>query len=293
MDHLVDAFLAYLRVERGLSTNTLDAYRRDLAGFVGHLGERELEHLNTSVLVDFFEARAREGLSASSRARLLSTLRSFFQFLVEEGAFDRDPLSRIEAPKFWRRLPEGLTEDEVQGIFSVLEKARSGLATRNLALFELLYGCGLRVGEVLTLGLNELDLERCICKVRGKGDKERLVPFGERARVALEQYLVNDRTRLEGTKGSDRVFLNRSGYPLSRMGVWKLVRGVAGKAGVDREIHPHTLRHSFATHLLEHGADLRSVQLLLGHEDIATTQIYTHIDRERLRAVYARCHPRA
>ena len=286
-------FLEYLAVEKGLAGNTIQSYARDVRKLVDHLGSRKvaLHRVTEETLVGFIHKESREGLSARSLARLISALRSFFRFLVLSGLVSKDATAQLTTPSTWLALPKFLTVAETEALLrSPDEKKPRGV--RDRAMLEVLYGSGLRVSELATLKLAEINLEDGFLVCRGKGGKERIVPLGRTACAAIKRYLAEVRPRLDGG-GREELFLSRRGRPFTRQGVWKLLRQHAAAAGLAARISPHVLRHSFATHLLERGADLRSVQLMLGHSQITTTQIYTHVSRERLRRVYDKFHPRA
>ena len=286
-------FLEYLAVEKGLAGNSIQSYARDVRKLVDHLGSRKvaLHRVTEETLVGFIHKESREGLSARSLARLISALRSFFRFLVLSGLVSKDATAQLTTPSTWLALPKFLTVAETEALLrSPDEKKPRGV--RDRAMLEVLYGSGLRVSELATLKLAEINLEDGFLVCRGKGGKERIVPLGRTACAAIKRYLAEVRPRLDGG-GREELFLSRRGRPFTRQGVWKLLRQHAAAAGLAARISPHVLRHSFATHLLERGADLRSVQLMLGHSQITTTQIYTHVSRERLRRVYDKFHPRA
>lgn len=287
-------FSDYLRFERGLSDRTLDAYRRDvgqMAAFAVDRGAERPGEVTYDLLRHFVRALAEEGLASSTIARKVSTLRTYFRFLTEEGELEEDPTERLERPSQGRRLPEVLTYDEVKRLLRAVDMEHA-LAVRDVALLEVLYGAGLRVSEVRDLQRSDLFTEERLLRVRGKGEKERVVPVGERAIEALRRYLRSLWPELDRGESGDAVFLNQHGRPLTRMGVWTIVRRHVEAADLEKRVTPHTLRHSFATHLLEGGADLAVVQELLGHADISTTQIYTHVDRSYLRDVHRSYHPR-
>ncbi len=291
---LLARFTDYIALEQGLSPRTIEAYQRDLARFAEYA-----EAKGVSAPVDITAKLMREfvyhlkdlGLSPASIRRTVSAIRTWFRFLTGDGIVVRDPSERLETPKRWRTLPEVLTVDEVQQLLAS-PTFDDALVFRDRALLELAYGAGLRVSEWITLGVRDLLLEDGLVRVFGKGSKERLVPIGRSAIGALAIYLREQRPRLEKGEGKGVLFLNARGKPLTRMGAWKILRGHVERAGITKHVSPHTLRHSFATHLLEGGADLRAVQEMLGHVDIATTQIYTHVDREYLRQVHRSYHPR-
>lgn len=291
----VEAFLDHLRFERGLSDQTLQAYQHDvmrLATFGREIGRTGPGDTGTSDLRGYLLRLKDLGLASTSIARNVSALRTYFRFLAGEGVVTADPSERINPPKGWRTLPAVLSVDEIDRILSAPDLSHP-LAWRDRALLEFAYASGVRVSELIALPLRSLALADELATVHGKGGKERLVPIGRRAVGALSVYLRETRPRLERGKGQGRVFLNARGGPLSRMGVWKLLRMHTEAAGVEKPVSPHTLRHSFATHLLEGGADLLAVQEMLGHADISTTQIYTHVDRRYLAEVHRSFHPRA
>jgi len=291
---LLPRFADFIALEQGLSRRTQEAYRRDLERFAQYAGTR-----GASAPLDVTARMLREyvyhlkdlGLSPSSIRRNVSAVRSYFRFLTGDGVVVRDPSERLETPKRWRTLPEVLTVEEVQKLLAS-PTLDDPLVFRDRALLELAYGAGLRVSEWITLGVRDLMLDEGLVRVFGKGSKERLVPIGRSAIGAAAIYLRELRPKLEKGEGKGMLFLNARGRPLTRMGAWKILRGYVERAGITRHVSPHTLRHSFATHLLEGGADLRAVQEMLGHVDIATTQIYTHVDREYLRKVHRDYHPR-
>jgi integrase/recombinase XerD len=292
-------FLAALELERGLSRNTLEAYRSDLQQFGAFLGRRERDPLSVAPadLAAFVSELAtgldgRRPVAPATLQRKIACLRSFYRHLRREQMLDHDPTAELRPPRSPARLPKVLTRDEVNRL---LEQPRgaSSAALRDRALLETMYACGLRASEAITLELSELDLEAGILRARGKGSKERIVPIGSKAIVTLHAYLDQGRPRLVGVRDEPRVFVNLRGQGLSRQGLYKIVQGHAASAGLDDRMSPHTLRHTFATHLLAGGCDLRSLQEMLGHADIGTTQIYTHLSADRLRDVYFDAHPRA
>lgn len=286
-------FLEYLAVEKGLAPNTLQSYERDLRKLAVRLkaGRTPLARVTEDVLAGFLRDQSRSGLSARSQARLVSALRSFFRFLVLSGLVKRDPAARLTTPSTWLSLPKFLTVEEVEALLQAPDPAKpAGL--RDRAMLEVLYGAGLRVSELAALKAAEVNLGDGFLVCRGKGGKERIVPLGRSAAAAVGRWLAEARPLVDAD-GREQLFLSRRGRPFTRQGVWKLLRKHAAKAGLAAKVFPHVLRHSFATHLLERGADLRAVQLMLGHSQITTTQIYTHVSRERLRRVYDKFHPRA
>ncbi len=299
----LELYLDYLRVEKGLAANTLSSYRRDLASFVEHLhrARRPLARVGREDLRNFLETLYRRGLNPRSVARHLVSLRNFYRFLVREGRLRKDPTAEIDAPRFDHTLPKYLTHQEVDALLAQAEVNRpaglrpvpSGTGLRDRAMLELLYATGMRVSELIQVRCDNFDAKLGIIRCLGKGGKERLIPVGKAAVRAVEAYLEGGRKAYLKDAASPFLFLNRQGRPLSRVGFWKLLREYGRKAGVASRLTPHVLRHSFATHLLERGADLRSIQLMLGHSDISTTQVYTHVLKERLKQVYQTYHPRA
>ncbi len=293
----LEQFRDYLSFERGLSPRTLAAYQADarrLVAFAQGRGVSRPSKVTYDLLRDFvaYLTKSREPpLAAATVARKLSAVRALFRFLVEEEVLSTDPSERLESPRPARPLPHVLSYPEIERLLSAVSPDLE-LAHRDRAMLEVLYGCGLRVSELIGLRLLGLHLDDGLVQVVGKGRKERLVPVGADARHALRRYLRESRPRLDRGASDGRVFLNRHGRPLSRMGVWKILRRYVDRAALHKRVTPHTLRHSFATHLLEGGADLASVQEMLGHVDISTTEIYTHVDRGHLREVHRACHPR-
>ena len=290
----IESFLDYLTFEKGLSERTLSAYENDLGklfSFMAERGRKVPGSIQPDDLREFVFHLKDRGLAPSSIRRAISSLRSYFAFLLEEGVLEVDPTERLEAPRTGRDLPDVLSVEEVQRLLDT-PRPEHPLFWRDRSILEVLYATGVRVSELVELKLVNLDLEDGFCTVFGKGSKERMVPLGAPARRALERYLREVRPSLDQGKGTGALFLNRRGQPLSRMAIWNLVKKAADDGGILRKVSPHTLRHTFATHLLEGGADLAAVQELLGHADISTTQIYTHVDREYLREVHRTFHPR-
>lgn len=292
-------FLAYLELERGLSRNTLEAYRSDLQQLGEFLDRRRVDPLAVSGvdLADFVTelaqgAEGRRPAAPATLQRKVACLRSFYRHLRREGVLDSDPTRELRPPRPRGRLPKVLSRDEVNRLLSQ-PTGNGPAALRDRALLETMYACGLRASEATGLALAELDLEAGILLARGKGSKERIVPVGSKATETLQSYLTSARPRLVGLRDESHVFVNLRGGPLSRQGLYKIVQRHARSAGLEARMSPHTLRHTFATHLLAGGCDLRSLQEMLGHADIATTQIYTHLSAERLRDVYFDAHPRA
>ena len=290
----LDRFGDFLTLEKGTSPLTLEAYRRDVGRLVEYArakGATAPLDVTSKLLREFVYHLKDLGLSPSSIRRNVSAVRTYFRFLMSDGIVARDPSERLETPKKWRTLPDVLTVEEISRLLAA-PTLDDPLAFRDRAMLELAYGAGLRVSEWITVGVKDLLLEDKLVRVFGKGSKERLVPIGRSAIGAVATYVRELRPRLEKGGGKGVLFLNARGEPLTRMGAWKILRRYVERAGIQKAVSPHTLRHSFATHLLERGADLRAVQEMLGHADISTTQIYTHVDREYLRQVHKQYHPR-
>jgi len=290
----IAAFLNYAQVERGLAANTIAAYRRDLQKFAVFCEPRRLaaSGVERKHVVDFLGKLYQQGLDSRSVARQLVTLRNFFRFLAQENVVRHDPVEHIESPRVWKRLPKFLTLEEVEKLLATAETT-TPLGLRDRAMLEVLYATGLRVSELVKLKVADLQLDAGIVRCLGKGNKERVVPLGRKSIASLEDYLRRGRPALTKRRTTPYLFVSRRGGVMTRQNFWMLLRQRARAAGVRVHLSPHTLRHSFATHLLERGADLRAVQMLLGHADISTTQIYTHVAQERLRQVYRTHHPRA
>ena len=291
---LIDQFLDALWSEKGLSHNTLAAYERDLRTFGNWLSHKKitLKKAIQADIQDYLSWRIKQQAKPSSTARLLSTLRRFYRYLIREGQIDTSPVELIEAPKQGRPLPDTLTEDEVVVLLDTPDLNQpEGL--RDRAMLELLYATGLRVSELIGLELARCSLQNGVIRVLGKGSKERLIPMGDEAIEWIERYLQESRPVLMRTKGTcDHLFVTQRGKAMTRQAFWYAIKKYAAQAGIRRKISPHTLRHAFATHLLNHGADLRVVQLLLGHSDLSTTQIYTHVATARLQELHKKHHPR-
>ncbi len=288
LNSLVDPFLDAAWSERGLAAQTLEAYRQDLDHFCTYLQSIQCPP-ERAVLMDYLSQRLRDGMAVSSVTRQVSCLRQFFAWAQRQGHLRANPTTDLLPPARVRRLPHLLSESEVRELL-VRPDPASVLGLRDRAILEALYATGMRVSELVELTLSRLNLTRGLVRIIGKGGRERLVPLGDPAREAIERWLHQGRPSLQ--PGNDRVFVSRRGLPLSRQAVWQRIRLHARACGIVGNIHPHRLRHSFATHLLDHGADLRAVQMLLGHADLATTQIYTHVSRARLKSLYAAHHPR-
>ncbi len=294
-DELLDRFINFLRVEKGLSPNTLESYSRDLIGYLRFLktqGITSVLQTQTDTLYEYLKKLRARDLSSRSQARALSALRSFYRFLQEEGLRTDNPLLPLQSPKPKRTLPKTLSGMEVEKLLDQ-PRSTSPRGLRDAAMLEVLYAAGLRVSEIISLTLDQLEMESQLIRAMGKGSKERLIPISSLALRRLGEYLASGRKPLLQGRSSPYVFLNHRGRRLTRQGFWKILKQYSRQAGIQRSISPHTLRHSFATHLLEGGADLRSIQTLLGHADISTTQIYTSVTSEHLREVYRRYHPRA
>jgi integrase/recombinase XerD len=293
-DLLLDRYLTYLTVEKGLAAKTLEAYSRDLQRFLDFLdahGAVALAAVETATILRYVIRLRENGLNARSRARHLVSIRGWFRFLCSEKLIPQDPSRRVDLPKSGRKLPGVLSPQQVQRLLEAPDPAQP-IGMRDAAMLELLYAAGLRVSELTALKTRDPNLEAGFVRVYGKGGKERIVPFGGYARDKLHRYLETSRPALLRGHPSAYLFVARAGRPLSRQGFWKLLKRYALIAGLGGDVSPHVLRHSFASHLLEGGADLRAVQTMLGHADIATTQIYTHVAAERLRQIHRRYHPR-
>lgn len=289
----IERFLDALWMERGLSENTLAAYRHDLSGLAVWLASRERSLLQArrQDLLDYLSQRVGEGARPRTTARLLSSLRRFYRYQIREGRLQQDPSVRIDTPRIGRPLPDSLSEDEVETLLAAPD-TDDVLGLRDRAMLELLYACGLRVSELVGVSTEQVNLNQGVVKLMGKGSKERLVPLGDEAADWLQQYIDDSRPAMAGDAVARQLFITRRGKAMTRQAFWYRLRHYAGIAGISKKLSPHTLRHAFATHLLNHGADLRVVQMLLGHSDLSTTQIYTHVARERLKELHARHHPR-
>lgn len=290
---LIELFLDSLWVERGVSDHTLTAYGSDLQGVAVALNKQNkgLCSAARDNLLDYLAQRVQQGVSPRTTARLLSSMRRFYQYLLREGRVDQDPTAQIDAPKLGRPLPKSLTEDDVEALLDAPDIG-AALGLRDRSMLELLYASGLRVSELVGLKLSEVSMAQGVVRIFGKGGKERLVPMGEECLDWLQRYKDEARAELLSGKISDAVFVTRRGDAMTRQAFWYLIKRYALQAGIDTSLSPHTMRHAFATHLLNHGADLRVLQMLLGHSDLSTTQIYTHVARERLKSLHAEHHPR-
>ena len=295
MDELLGGFIEYIQVEKGLSPNTLDAYKRDMVKYLVYLKEKgitNIEQVDKDNLAVYIYHLHKNRESPATVARQIASLRGFFRFLCMERILLKDPTIHIETPKLPQKLPRVLSVEEVDLLLSGTEGVGAA-ALRDKAMLELLYAAGMRVSEMMDLDQIQVDTELAFVRCIGKGNKERIIPLGRKAVAAVVDYLEKGRPRLVKKRDTRALFLNYLGKRMTRQGFWKIIKKYAKKKGIRKEITPHTLRHSFATHLLSNGADLRSVQELLGHADVATTQIYTHLTNVKLKEIYSRTHPRA
>ena len=295
VDELIESFINYIIVECGLSRNTILSYSHDLQLFTNFLLSKKISDFNNvrpDTITSFIISEKKRGLSASSISRALVSIRMLYKFQISEGKLQTNPFAVIDSPKLWKRLPMVLSVDKVDSLLSVPD-VNTKLGVRNKAILELLYATGARVSEVAAIQMDWVNFEYGYVKCRGKRSKERIVPLGTKAIEAIQNYLKVARTEIKNSRHSPYVFISKTGKPLRRENIWKIVRNCALKAGIHERISPHKLRHSFATHLLENGADLRSVQEMLGHVNISTTQIYTHVSKQHLKAVHQQFHPRA
>ena len=294
LDVLADQYINYLIFEKGLSEKTIESYSSDLARYFDFLGQENLKKISETdtplILKHLIKLRA-DGLKARSSARHLVTIRGFYRYLVQEKVIKRDPSRLIDLPKRGLKLPDVLSVPEIIALLKVLDNT-TPLGLRNAAMIELLYAAGLRVSELVKLKFLNVNTEAGFVRVFGKGSKERIVPIGIYAKTKLDEYIKNARPLLLKNSVSHYLFVARAGKPMTRQGFWKLLKQYALQAGINKKITPHSLRHSFASHLLEGGADLRAVQAMLGHADISTTQIYTHVAREHLKQIHEKFHPR-
>jgi integrase/recombinase XerD len=295
MEGYVNEFINYLAVERGLAQNTLESYGRDLHQFQIYLQNGNMEILkdsNRTTILSYLNSLQSKGRAVSTISRNLAAIKSFYQYLVRERYLEKDPAANLESPKLEKKLPKVLSITEVEELL----KQPSGFlpaGLRDKAMLELLYATGIRVSELISLNISDVNLDMGYIKCYGKGAKERIVPLGSIAAKCVQDYVGKGRTKLVRTYEEPALFVNHHGNRLTRQGFWKIIKKYAQEADINKAITPHTLRHSFATHLLENGADLRSVQEMLGHADISTTQIYTHVTKNRLKEVYDKTHPRA
>ncbi|MDB5083948.1 MAG: xerD [Bacilli bacterium] len=295
MDTLIDRFIHFLAVEKGLAANTLESYQRDLVGYISFLktgGNEDLNQTRRTHIIGYLSTLQKKGRSASTLSRNLASMRAFYSFLMRDGLIDTDPTVNLESPKLDKKLPRVLSIDEMESLLN-----RPDITTapglRDKAMLELLYASGIRVSELVSLKVVDVNLNMGYLKCLGKGSKERIIPIGSVALKQVGDYLILSRPKMIKNPSESALFLNHHGACLSRQGFWKIIKKYASLARITSDITPHTVRHSFATHLLENGADLRSVQEMLGHSDISTTQIYTHVTKTRLKEVYSKTHPRA
>ena len=296
MKALIQEFSDYLRIEKRNSPHTVSAYRRDLSRFSAELAGQKVDSVTTANIRDFLISLREQGLSPASVARSLSSIKSFFKYLCQDKQFQDNPAEILETPKRWRKLPDVLSSEDVDNLLKCPD-LESVLGLRDKAMLEILYASGLRVSELINLQVSQLDMQVGYLRTLGKGSKERIVPIGAMAKRAVENYILKSRpalvsSRKDGGK-SEQLFVTRRGRGMTRQGFWKLLKGYVTQANIRASVSPHTLRHAFATHLLERGADLRSVQQMLGHSDISTTQIYTHILGKRMLEIHQQFHPRS
>jgi len=295
MNDLLDSFLSFLVVEKGLSENTLESYGRDLKKFLLFIESRGItsaREIRYGDILDFLTHSREEGLTATTIVRSMVSVKQFFKYLLSEKVLSEDPTAHIKTPKMKKAIPGVISLDDVESILGAPDESTpEGL--RDAAMLEILYATGIRVSELIGLKLNDVNFELGFVVVYGKGSKERVVPIGDKAKDKLLLYLRDSRPALLKGRESKALFVTRRGAGMTRQGFWKIIKAQARRAGVTKEISPHTLRHSFATHLLERGADLRTIQIMLGHSDISTTQIYTHVESERLKEIHKKYHPRS
>ncbi|MBW2603307.1 MAG: site-specific tyrosine recombinase XerD [Deltaproteobacteria bacterium] len=293
-DILVDQYINYLIFEKGLSDKTIESYSSDLSKYLDFLkqkGVKDIARADTPLILKHLIALRESGLGSKSCARHLITLRGFYRFLAQEKILEFDPAKLIDLPKSGLKLPDVLSVSEVNLLLNIPDSSKP-LGKRNAAMIELLYAAGLRVSELVNLKFLDVNLEACFVRVLGKGSKERIVPFGLYAKDKIDDYIHNSRPSLLKHRISQYLFVARAGKPMTRQGFWKLLKQYVKQAGIKKKVTPHSFRHSFASHLLEGGADLRTVQVMLGHVDISSTQIYTHVTRDRLRQIHEKYHPR-
>jgi integrase/recombinase XerD len=295
MKDFAEDFLNYLLVEKGLSENTIAAYRSDLYKYIMFLEEKKKkfhpDEIQRNDISDYMLFQKEKSLSANSISRALVAIKTLHRFLMREKHIKEDVTCVLDSPKLWKNLPQALSVAEVEQIIKK-PNTRNRIGLRDRAVLELMYATGLRVSEIVDLKTENVNLEVGFLRCIGKGNKERIVPVGKQAKYAIEKYLAKSRLKIKNSQTCNALFLSRLGKKISRQSFWKMIKKYALQAGIDKDITPHTLRHSFATHLLERGADLRVVQEMLGHSDISTTQIYTHINKERLKSIHHQFHPR-
>ena len=294
MKEFIDEFMDYLSVERGLAKNTLLAYRRDLDKYIGYLSQKGIDtakQVKQEHVSNFMFDLKKHEMSATTICRSLAAVKMFHRFLMRENLAKEDPTTLVDTPKLWKRIPAVLTQAEIESMI-LAASGKNIQQVRDQAILEIFYASGLRVSELSDLKTTSIDYDVGFVRAIGKGSKERIIPLGMKAREAVQRYLLRARPKLLKNQTNDVLFLSRLGKKISRQSLWAVIKSYARKANIKKTIKPHTLRHTFATHLLEHGADLRSVQEMLGHADISTTQIYTHVDNERLKSVHKQFHPR-
>lgn len=294
-DDLVESFINYLLVECGLARNTILSYSRDLQAFTSFLLLKKISDFDSvrpDTITSFIISEKKRGLSINSITRAIVAIRMLYKFLLSEGKLQTNPFAVIDSPKLWKRLPEVIPIHKIDALLSV-PNIKTNLGVRNKAILELMYATGARVSEVVAIQMDWINLEYRYVKCRGKGSKERIIPLGTKAIEAIQNYVKTARTKIKNSQDSTYLFLSKTGRPLRRENVWVIVKNCALTAGIHGQISPHKLRHSFATHLLENGADLRAVQEMLGHVNISTTQIYTHVSKQHLKAIHRQYHPRA
>lgn len=295
MERILKDFIYYLSVEKGLAVNTLESYQRDLKKYLQFLKQQEIKDFNATskkLILEYLGEQKEKGLAASTLTRNLASIRSFYQYLLMEQIILENPAGELESPRAEKKLPTVLSLKDIELLLSQ-PQTKKNIGMRDKAMLELLYATGIRVSELVSLNLDNVNLKMGFLNCEGKGNKERMVPLGSVAIKCLYDYLQNGRLKLLKQKDERALFLNQHGKRLTRQGFWKILKKYAQRTGINAEITPHTLRHSFATHLLENGADLRSVQEMLGHADISTTQIYTQITRQKIKEIYNQTHPRA
>jgi integrase/recombinase XerD len=294
MNELIEQFLSYISVERGMADNTLSSYKRDLSKFSDFLKSKKIDSIDKvsrQMINSFMMAERERGLGSNSVSRELACIKSFFKFLLKENIIKDDAANIIESPKLWKKLPFVLSIQEVETLLNA-PNVRDPMEIRDKACLELMYATGMRVSELVNLKIDDINMEADFAKCFGKGSKERIVPFGKKAKESLVRYLEKTRPMLLKKKISNFLFLTRLGKKMSRQTFWKIIKRYAKLARIKKKVTPHSLRHSFATHILERGADLRIVQEMLGHSDISTTQIYTHVSKDRLKSIHQKFHPR-
>ncbi|NLB54865.1 MAG: site-specific tyrosine recombinase XerD [Lentisphaerae bacterium] len=295
MQALVEIFLDHISLERGLSHNTREAYGSDLTKFINYLSAARVQSLNSvnrKIILDFLVVQRKKGLSSNSLSRLFVSIKVFFKYLFQESLLAKNVTDTMDSPRLWKVLPETLSYTEVERLLAAPEGSKAQ-SVRDRALLELFYATGLRVSELADLNTGDIHLDDHFVRCFGKGDKERIVPVSETAVEKIREYLFSARQSLCDNPSVRTLFVTRYGLGFTRQGIWKLVKGYALKVGISKNISPHTLRHSFASHLLHNGAPIRVIQEMLGHSDISTTQVYTHVDKNRLKGIHARFHPRA